>query len=80
MYRTYVCFVLICIHVKEDSVIGSPFNVNWSLLFVFTSLLLLALYFFFFVLLFFAFVLCVWCLKCSIYASQIKSFEAVDYR
>ena len=33
-------------HVREDSVIGSPFNVNWSLLFVFTFVI--ALYFFVF--------------------------------
>ena len=31
-----MCFVLMCIHVREDSVIGSPFNVHWSLLFVLT--------------------------------------------
>ena len=31
-----VCLFLICIHVGEDSVTGSFFNVNWSLLFVFT--------------------------------------------
>ena len=36
MYRTYMHLVLICIHVREDFVIGSPFNVNWSLLFVLT--------------------------------------------
>ena len=31
-----MCLVLICIRFREDFVIGSPFNVNWSLLFVFT--------------------------------------------
>ena len=68
------------LHVREDSVIGSPFNVNWSLLFVLLSLLLLALRFFFCVFLFFVLVLCVLCLKCSIFVSQFNSFGAVDYR
>ena len=36
MYRPYMCLVLICIHVREDSEIESPFNVNWSLLFMLT--------------------------------------------
>ena len=45
MYHTYTRFVLICIHVREDSVIGSPFNVHWSLLFVFTFVIASCIFF-----------------------------------
>ena len=78
MYRTYMCLVLICISVREDSVIGNPFNVNW-LLFL-CSLLLLALYFFGCVFVFLILFVCVEFKKCSIYVSQFKSLGAVDCR
>ena len=47
MYRTYMRLVLICIHVREDSEIGSPFMLNGHCFLCLLSLLLLALYFFF---------------------------------
>ena len=50
MYRTYVhelCFYMYCIHVREDSVLGSPFNGNWSRRFVLTFVIASCFGFFF---------------------------------
>ena len=46
MYHMYMCLVLICIHVRKESEVGSPFNVNWSLLFMLTFVIASFLYFF----------------------------------
>ena len=53
-----MCLVLICIHVRENFVIGSSFNINWSLLFVFTFVIA-SCFVFFFVCIFVFLILCV---------------------
>ena len=57
--------------------IGSPFNVNWSLLFVLTFVDASCFLFFFFCVCVFVFLvlLCALCLKCSNYVSQFKLLQ-----